>query len=89
MTRPKPPIQMIVGAEPLRAGENPRFYCVGQASGFNTGNWPVKSITYRVDDYGDHGLGWYDVWSHDSLIASVAARAVAEVIYHYGGTNVD
>jgi hypothetical protein len=43
------------------------------------GGEPVEAITYREHNYGDHGLGWYDVRIGGKIAASIAARAVAEV----------
>lgn len=48
---------------------------------FEVGKNDVTSIKYREDNYGDHGLGWFDVYFGDAVEQSIAARAVAEVRY--------
>lgn len=66
-------IKRIFGAEPMREGEYPATYQVG----FNG----VTAIKLRADYYGDHSLAWFDVFADESLIASMSARAVAEIHY--------
>lgn len=79
-------IKGIWGHEPMREREYPLRYVVGEsaddAAVSNNSGGIVLSITYREDNYGDHGIGWFDVWGpENTLIAAVAARAVAEVQY--------
>jgi hypothetical protein len=73
------PIQWIAGHEPVRGGEYPIFHRAGQPVA--PGDVEIEQITYRHANYGDHGLGWFDVWAGGMVIKSVAARAVAEIKY--------
>jgi hypothetical protein len=41
----------------------------------------VTKIEHRVENRGDHGIGWYDVWAGAVLVASLNERHVAEVCY--------
>ena len=45
----------------------------------------TSRIAYREVDYGDHGLGFFDVFvevdGEERQIVSVAARAIAEIHY--------
>lgn len=68
-------INAIYGTEPMREGEYPTSFLVGY------GKPPVEAITYREHNYGDHGLGWFDVTVEGQVVASMAARAVAEIRY--------
>lgn len=70
-------IIQIVGHEPSAEGHFPLYYKVGVgcAGGVVTGIEP------RTDHFGDHALGWFDVLCGKNVVASVAERAVAEVIY--------
>ena len=43
------------------------------------GKPPVSRIEYSTENFGDHGLGWFDVWCGDRHIFTIAARAVAEI----------
>ena len=76
-------IKGICGMEPSREGEYPCAYYVGSQFG-NAGIEPcgiVTEIRYREDNYGDHGLGWYDVFIGEVRVASMQARAVADIFY--------
>lgn len=48
---------------------------------FAVGAFGVTAIKSREENYGDHGLLWFDVWTGDWLSASVSGRAVAEIRY--------
>lgn len=76
----KQPIRAIYGPEPLREGEYPTTYIVG-SNAYDARLGPVERITYREEFYGDHGLGWFDVFTAEGRIASMSARQVAEVHY--------
>lgn len=81
------PIKRIFGEEPRREGEYPQAYIVGQTLS-RASDHVVKRITYRMENYGDHGLGWFDVVvqidGEDAVLASMSARSVAEVHYDLG-----
>lgn len=77
--RPNQPISGLFGHEPGREGEYPSAHRVGFP--LIAGQPPVDLITYREDNFGDHGLGWFDVHAGGRIVASVAARAVAEIHY--------
>lgn len=77
--RPNLPVKTLIGHEPGREGEYPSLFAIGTP--MRQGQPPVDLITYREDNYGDHGLGWFDVSAGGQIIASVAARAVAEIHY--------
>lgn len=66
-------IRAIYGAEPQREGEYSRCWMVG----FDA----VTKIERREDNFGDHGLLWFDVYEGDRLVASMSGRHVAEIIY--------
>lgn len=76
-------ITAIYGVEPMREGEYPMAHVVGSDSNINgRDKVRVEWIERREENYGDHGLSWFDVLSGGKVVASVQARAVAEV--HYG-----
>lgn len=76
-------ITAIYGIEHGREGEAPMAHVVGLESHIaGRGNFMVEWIERRDEHFGDHGLSWYDVLSDGKMIASVQARAVAEI--HYG-----
>lgn len=66
-------IKAIYGDEPKREGE--------YAWGFTIGHDGVTKIEHREDNYGDHGLLWFDVFKGDSLYASMGGRHVAVILY--------
>lgn len=72
------PIKAIYGHEPMREGETPEAYIVGHNS--------VARIEHEMHNYGDHGIGWYNVFREDgAMVASMQERAVASVIW--GGAD--
>lgn len=73
------PISGIWGAEPGRRDEYPQSYIVGSPA--MSGDLVVTQIEYRETNHGDHSVGWYDIWSKDTLIASMSARHIAEIHY--------
>lgn len=80
-------IQAIYGVEPAREGEYPTAHIVGGKSFVVQGNadsrpFTVTKIERREENFGDHGLLWYDVFDGDRVVVSMQGRAVAEV--HYG-----
>jgi len=72
-------IKAIYGHEPMREGEYPAAYQIGSDIG---GVGKISSITQRTDNYGDHGLAWFDVHVGDKIAVSISARAVAEIHYN-------
>ena len=64
---------MIVGIEPMREGELPFSYKVGVDG--------VTDIKYSCMNYGDHGVGQFDVYKGDEIYASMMHRATADVFY--------
>lgn len=76
-------ITAIYGLEPQREGEYPIAHVVGSDSHIaGRGKMPIAWIERREENYGDHGLSWFDVLSGGKVVASIQARAVAEI--HYG-----
>jgi hypothetical protein len=76
-------ITAIYGVEPMREDEYPMGHVVGRESNIiGRGKLMVDLIERREENYGDHGLAWFDVRSGGMIVASVQARAVAEI--HYG-----
>jgi hypothetical protein len=76
-------ITAIYGVEPGREAEYPIAHAVGSESHIaGRGKVKVEWIERRHENYGDHGLDWFDVLSAGIVVASVQARAVAEI--HYG-----
>ena len=75
-------IKAIYGIEPMREGEYPMAHVVGLTSHIN-GRGPVRvdRIERREENYGDHGLSWFDILSGGVVVASVQARAVGEIHY--------
>ena len=79
----------IWGHEPKREGEFPLAYLVGLPCGTHGDGEAITSrIAYREVDYGDHRLGFFDIFimvdGDERQIASVAARAIAEIHYAQG-----
>lgn len=75
-------IETIVGAEPNRQDEYPMAFTVGT----KFKEKEVIEITHRVENRGDHGVGWYDIWvrvgeDRKQPIYSMNERHVAEVYY--------
>lgn len=76
-------ITAIYGIEPLREGEYPIAHVVGSESEIaGRGKLRVGWIERRHENYGDHGLDWFDILSDGKVVASIQARAVAEI--HFG-----
>lgn len=71
-------VKLLIGHEPPREGEYPSSYQVGSVA---AGVGKVSRIEYREDFYGDHSLGWFDIYVVDRVALSVSARAVAEIRY--------
>ena len=83
MSKRQEPIMSIYGAEPMREAEYPQAYIVGHPPGAASDDLIVTKIEFREDNYGDHGLGWFDVWAGETLLASMSARHVADVHYQH------
>lgn len=66
-------IRWICGFEPMREGEYPTMFEVGKNG--------VTRIAVTNENYGDHDIGWFDVYFGDRLLQRMSARAVAEVRY--------
>lgn len=82
----------IWGHEPRREGEFPLAYVVNAPCGTRGQEETITSrIAYREMDYGDYILGFFDIFievdGDERQIASVAARAVAEI--HYKPAKVE
>lgn len=71
-------ISYITGMEPMREREFPVVYAVGSLA---HGGQRVTRIDYEIENFGDHGIGWFFVHGEGGLIAKMQARAVAEVFY--------
>lgn len=75
-------ISAIYGMEPARADEYPTVHAIGSESwGFGGVKFTVTRIERREENFGDHGLVWFDVFTDDRLQVSMQGRAVAEVHY--------
>ena len=66
-------IKAIYGQEPMREREFQDCFCVGENG--------VTEIRNRDENYGDHGLGWYDVFKGEFLAMSMSARHVSLILY--------
>lgn len=66
-------IKSISGPEPLREGEYPDSYTVG-----NSG---VTRIESREQNLGTYGIIWFDIFSGETIIASVNGLYVASIVY--------
>lgn len=73
MTDKPLPIRWICGHEPMREGEYPTMFEVGKNG--------VTKIECMTEDYGDHGVGWFDVYFGERVMQRMQVRAVAEVRY--------
>jgi hypothetical protein len=79
-------VRALIGPEPHREGEYPFFAKVGTA--LKVGDPLVEQITYREQNMGTYGIGWFDVHAGGQVVTSVAAMAVAEIQYFpEGETN--
>ena len=75
-------ITAIYGVEPGRENEYPMAHVVGSDSHIaGRGKAKIDAIERREENYGDHGLSWFDLMSDGQLVGSVQARAVAEIHY--------
>lgn len=76
----------VRGEEPTGDGEA-STYIVGQSAG--EGYDTVTRIEHRVENRGDHGIGWFDVYTKDfrmraaeeRLAIAINERHTAEVSY--------
>lgn len=69
-------IMAIYGCEPMREGEYPTAIIVGSS----IRDRAVAKIARREDNFGDHGLLWFDAMDDEGrVIMSISGRAVAEV----------
>lgn len=71
----------IYGMEPMREGEYPSGFQIG--SKIAGRDEEVTEIKRRDDNFGDHGIGWFDVYAGESVAISMSLRATAEVVYDY------
>jgi len=69
----------VYGHEPRREGEFPLSYQVGAECFSKAGK--VTSIEERLQDLGDRGIQWFDVWCGERRVASLNATCVAEIHY--------
>ena len=72
-------IQGIEMPEPPRENEYPLFFEVGKPIPHD--GPIVERITLRIENRGDHGIGWYDLWGRNELLQSINERSVARVLY--------
>ena len=79
MNKPMETIKAVFGAEPRREGEYPTMWVVSQEYEGRT----ITHILFREDNYGDHGLGWFDIFSGEIRLASMSARETTEVHYQF------
>lgn len=70
-------IRAIDFPEPLREGEYPFCVIVGHDLFGST----VTRIEHRIDNRGDHGVGWFDCYSGETLLSSYNERHTAGVRY--------
>jgi len=71
-------IVYISGMEPMREGEYPTSYQVGTLGPHQQ---RITRIDYKMEDFGDHEMGWFFIYGESGVIAKMQARAVAEVVY--------
>lgn len=76
----------VFGMEPQRDQESAQAHIVGSKSWVvghgNPQPFTVGRIERREDNFGDHGLLWFDVFDTDGRLAtSMQGRAVSEVHY--------
>lgn len=97
MTDPARKIRIVTGEEPVREDAYANQYMIGTKVNFWRDNdaagpkYPngtpvmesvdVTRIEHRVENRGDHAIGWFDVWAGEVLVASLNERHVAEVCY--------
>ena len=73
-------IKAIFGMEPPRENEYPTAFIVGDKWGSRSDD-PVTEIRPRTDNFGDHGLLWFEVRCGDEVVVEIQGRAVSEVHY--------
>lgn len=73
-------IESITGHEPPRADEYPLYYKVGDPVS-QTYPKTVTAIRRTVENRGDHGIGWFNIYTEDGIRAIVNERAVAHVVF--------
>ena len=74
-----PPINHICGEEPHRENEYPLTFTVGDT--FR--DFEVTHIEHREDNRGDHGVGWFDIYSGKKRLASLNERFTSYVEYEH------
>ena len=78
-----PEIKGIYGLEPMREGEWPVGYTVLETDPRT--KRMITHIEHEEWNRGDHGVGWFVVYSAGDVIARMGERAVAEI--HYATTE--
>ena len=68
-----PRIEWISGYQPNDEREYPISHRVGYDG--------ITAIEYELHNYGDHGIGVYNVFKDGTLFSTVSHRAVAEIRY--------
>jgi hypothetical protein len=70
-------IKAICGDEPRREGEYPVAHVVNHTSfGFT-----VTAIVENVENLGDYGIRWYEVYAGSVLLTKMNAKYVASIEY--------
>jgi hypothetical protein len=59
--------------EPMREGEYPSMFEVGKNG--------VTEITAETENYGDHGIAWFNVHFGEHVLQRMQFRAVAGIRY--------
>lgn len=72
-------IRWICGMEPLREGEFPSMFEVGKNG--------VTEITAETENYGNYGIGWFNIHFGEHILQRMQMRAVAEVRYFHPDDN--
>ena len=86
MTEQDTPIATIVGLTP--PNDTAPSYSLHQViprGRFLLMSAAITRIEHRIENRGDHGIGWYDVYCGAAIVASVNEREVGYVIYDNGG----
>lgn len=71
-------ISAVYGPEPMHGGCECTTFVLGRE---HQNSGVVTSILYRMQDLGDRGIQWIDVWCGEQRVASLNASHVAEVRY--------
>jgi hypothetical protein len=74
-------IKGVYGVEPRREDEYPMGYTVGYDG--------VTLIEWELQNYGQYGVGCYNVFKGDELHATVLHQALAEIQYFPKSEKVD